>query len=166
MYLPHSHKYPHGYVAWWLPEFEEYFAANYVQIPLRVGDAAFFNPAVFHGAGTNVTTEIRRMANLLQVSSAFGRAMETVDRYRMIEALYPAVVAAHRSGRSSQHIDNAIAASAEGYAFPTNLDRDPPLGGLTPDSQADVVRRAVHDGWSHDDLRRTLELHRMKRNSA
>ena len=31
------------------------------------------------------------MANLLQVSSAFGRAMESVDRSEMAKALYPAL---------------------------------------------------------------------------
>ena len=42
--------------------------------------AAFFNPALLHGAGHNRSADVRRMANLLQVSSAFGRAMEAVDR--------------------------------------------------------------------------------------
>src|SRR5690242_1174402 len=89
LYLPHSQKYPAGYVAFHQPEFTAYFEENHVQLPLAKGDAAFFNPALFHGAGTNRSTDVRRMANLLQVSSAFGRAMETVDRTAMVEALYP-----------------------------------------------------------------------------
>ena len=36
---------------------------------------------------------MKRMANLLQVSSAYGRAMESVDRARMSAALYPALLA-------------------------------------------------------------------------
>ena len=36
---------------------------------LSAENAAFFNPAVFHGAGTNHSKDVRRMANLLQVSS-------------------------------------------------------------------------------------------------
>ena len=32
----------------------------------------FFNPALFHGAGTNRTSDVRRMANLLQISSALA----------------------------------------------------------------------------------------------
>ena len=80
MYLPYSHQYAPGYLAWRLPEFSAVFAERYVQLPLAKGDAAFFNPALFHGAGTNVSADVQRMANLLQVSSAFGRAMETVDR--------------------------------------------------------------------------------------
>ena len=83
MYLPYSHQYLPGYLAWRLPEFRTYFAAHHVQLPLAKGDAVFFNPALFHGAGTNVSADIQRVANLLQVSSAFGRAMETVDRGRV-----------------------------------------------------------------------------------
>src|SRR5690349_7604176 len=75
MYLPHSQKYPAGYVAFHRPEFTAYFDEHHVQVPLAKGDAAFFNPALFHAAGTNRTTGVKRMANLLQVSSAFGRAM-------------------------------------------------------------------------------------------
>jgi len=54
MYLPHSQKYPPGYIAYQLPEFIEYFGAHYVQLPLERGDAAFFSPALFHGAGTRI----------------------------------------------------------------------------------------------------------------
>jgi hypothetical protein len=57
----------------------------------------------------------------------------------------------------AQDLDNAIGSAANGYAFPTNLDRDQPLKGLTNDAQVDVVRRAVDEEWSaeklHDELR-------------
>jgi len=53
MYLPHSQKYLPGYLAWHRPEFRAYFEDHYVQLPLRRGDAVFFNPALFHAAGTN-----------------------------------------------------------------------------------------------------------------
>jgi ectoine hydroxylase-related dioxygenase (phytanoyl-CoA dioxygenase family) len=72
-----------------------------VQLPLRKGDLVFFNPAVMHGAGTNHTADRFRMVNLLQVSSAFGRAMETVNRTRMLRALYPALRVA-RGGQPGQ----------------------------------------------------------------
>ena len=84
LYLPHSQKYSHGYLAYWLPEFQDYFLGHHVQLPLRTGDAVFFNPALFHAAGSNHTNDVRRMANLLQISSAFGRAMETIDRDRVV----------------------------------------------------------------------------------
>jgi len=142
LYLPHSQKYPAGYVAFHLAEFTEYFEANYVQLPLAKGDAAFFNPAVFHGAGTNRSPDVRRMANLLQVSSAFGRAMEVVDRTGMVLALYPVLQS------FEGHAGNVVAACAEGYAFPTNLDHDQPIGGLAPQTQAELVRQALAEGWS------------------
>ena len=110
-----------------------------MQLPLHTGDAAFFNPALFHGAGTNRSTDVRRMANLLQVSSAFGRAMETVDRARVVEAIHPALVAARSAGMQPREIGNVVAASAEGYAFPTNLDRDQPVDGMSPRTQAELV---------------------------
>ena len=42
---------------------------------------------------------------------------------------------------------HAIAACAEGYAFPTNLDRDPPLGGLAPESPLAVACTALREAW-------------------
>ena len=106
----------------------------------------FFNPALFHGAGSNRSTDIQRMANLLQVSSAFGRAMERSTAARMATALYPAL---RRAGarRDTKGWAASVAASAEGYPFPTNLDLDQPVDGLTPVSQADLVHRALDEGW-------------------
>ena len=43
--------------------------------------------------------------------------------------------------------NNAVAASAEGYSFPTNLDRDPPIGGMAPKSQQDLMRQALRENW-------------------
>jgi ectoine hydroxylase-related dioxygenase (phytanoyl-CoA dioxygenase family) len=159
LYLPHSQKYPAGYIAFHDSAFTAYFEANHVQLPLRKGDAAFFNPAVFHGAGTNRSTDVRRMANLLQISSAFGRAMETVDRTAMLRALYPVLLGLpHAAG-------NVIAASAEGYAFPTNLDRDQPIDGLAPPTQADLTRRALAERWTETTFREALRTHAARRQS-
>ena len=60
----------------------------------------FFNPALFHAAGANRTADVNRMANLLQVSSAFGRAMEAVDRSAMSVAVFPALRAMADAGAS------------------------------------------------------------------
>ena len=93
LYLPFSQTYELGYLAWRRPEFIEYFDKHRIQLPLVKGDAVFFNPALFHAAGSNRTGDVKRIANLLQVSSAYGRAMESVDRTRMSAALYPALLA-------------------------------------------------------------------------
>jgi len=157
LYLPYSHQYEPGYLAFHLPEFTAYFGEHYVQLSLEKGDAAFFNPALFHGAGTNVSTDVRRMANLLQISSAFGRAMETVDRVGMCRSLFPVLLAKKAAGASDRYLDNVVSASAEGYAFPTNLDRDQPVDGLAPQTQAELVRQAVTEGWSREAFEYALD---------
>ncbi|ARQ60069.1 UNVERIFIED_ORG: ectoine hydroxylase-related dioxygenase (phytanoyl-CoA dioxygenase family) [Rhizobium etli] len=147
LFLPHSQTYVPGYLALKRQEFRDYFEASHVQLPLEKGDVVFFNPALFHAAGTNRSTDIKRVANLLQVSSAFGRAMETVNRERMSARLFPALKTLQ--GRlTPDEITNAVAACAEGYSFPTNLDRDPPLGGLAPKTQAQLMHEALREGWS------------------
>ncbi|MFD4950111.1 phytanoyl-CoA dioxygenase family protein [Streptomyces sp. NPDC058451] len=152
MYLPYSQRYEPGYLAWRLPAFQAYFEDHHVQLPLAKGDAVFFNPALFHAAGTNRSSDIRRMANLLQVSSAFGRAMETVDREAVAGAVFPVLLKRKAEGADAAWLDRVVAASAEGYPFPTNLDSDPPVDGLAPPSQADLVRRAVREEWTPDAL--------------
>lgn len=159
LYLPYSHQYEAGYLAFHLPEFTAFFQAHYVQLPLNKGDAAFFNPALFHGAGTNVTTDVRRMANLLQVSSAFGRAMETVDRVAMCRALFPVLRRRKASGASERELATVIAASAEGYSFPTNLDLDQPVGGMAPQTQAELLHQAVSEGWTVAAFDAALDAH-------
>jgi ectoine hydroxylase-related dioxygenase (phytanoyl-CoA dioxygenase family) len=156
MYLPHSQKYLPGYLAWRQPEFRAYFEASHVQLPLAKGDAAFFNPALFHAAGANHTADVSRMANLLQVSSAFGRAMEAVDRGAMSVAVFPALRAMRAAGATPAMIANVIAACAEGYSFPTNLDLDQPIGGLAPPTQAEILGQAVEQGWSRQRLETEL----------
>jgi ectoine hydroxylase-related dioxygenase (phytanoyl-CoA dioxygenase family) len=151
--LPFSQRYAPGYLAWRQQGFRDYFEAHCVQMPLAKGDAMFFNPALFHAAGSNRTSHISRMANLLQISSAYGRAMESVNRVKMCEALYPVL----RRYRAEARMDAAqiaavIASSAEGYAFPTNLDRDPPIGGLAPASQQMLIGQALSEDWPADKL--------------
>jgi len=156
LYLPHSQKYSHGYVAYRRPEFQEYFEDHHIQLPLAKGDAVFFNPALFHAAGSNHSSDIKRMANLLQISSAFGRAMETVDRERTVNAIYAALQVARDNGLADEAVAHVIAASAEGYSFPTNLDRDQPVGGLAPQTQAELVARAVRERVDGVELRARL----------
>jgi ectoine hydroxylase-related dioxygenase (phytanoyl-CoA dioxygenase family) len=156
--LPHSQKYPAGYLATSRPDFRAYFDAHAVQLPLRKGDMLFFSPALFHAAGTNRTTDVKRMVNLFQVSSAYGRAMEAIDRTTMCKALYPVLHTLTAEGAA-----NAIAATAEGYSFPTNLDRDPPIGGLAPKSQAALMHEALAARWLPDTLNAALDAQAAKR---
>ncbi|MFP6560204.1 phytanoyl-CoA dioxygenase family protein [Paraburkholderia sp. B3] len=162
--LPYSQRYAEGYLAWRRPDFREYFEAHFVQLPLEKGDALFFNPALFHAAGANRTADVQRMANLLQISSAFGRAMESVDRRRMCEALFPVLRDDRAAGRMTDgEIEAVIASCAEGYPFPANLDRDPPVGGLAPRSQQAILRQALDEKWPDTALAEALREYDRRR---
>ncbi len=146
--LPFSQLYDAGYIAFHDAAHRAHFEDAHIQLPLSKGDAVFFNPALFHAAGENRSAGIERLVNLLQVSSAFGRAMEAIDRRAMAQALFPVLrdlVAGNRLTAAER--DAAIAAAAEGYAFPTNLDTDPPVGGNAPQSQAALLAQALSEGW-------------------
>jgi ectoine hydroxylase-related dioxygenase (phytanoyl-CoA dioxygenase family) len=161
LYLPFSQSFTPGYFAYRKPEFAAYFDAHHVRLPLFKGDAVFFNPALFHAAGHNRTSDVRRIGNLLQVSSAYGRAMESVDRAAMAKALFPALRAATQMSHRARA--NAIAASAEGYAFPTNLDLDPPIGGLAPQTQAQMMAKALAEGWEAEAFAAAVDEHSARR---
>ncbi|MBX2881197.1 MAG: phytanoyl-CoA dioxygenase family protein [Granulosicoccus sp.] len=146
--LPYSQCYLPGYIAVRLAEFREAFEAAYVQLPLAKGDMLFFNPATFHAAGDNQTEDLQRIANLMQIGSTYGRSIEIVDRSRITLAVYNDLKKLLASGTiSKREADNVIAATAEGYPFPANLDIDSPLSGMAPPSQQDILRQALVEGW-------------------
>jgi ectoine hydroxylase-related dioxygenase (phytanoyl-CoA dioxygenase family) len=165
--LPYSQRYAEGYLAWRRTDFRDYFENHFVQLPLAKGDAVFFNPALFHAAGENRTANVQRMANLLQVSSAYGRAMEVLDRRRMCEAIYPVLRERRALGQISDIETGAVVAScAEGYSFPTDLDRDPPVGGLAPESQQGLMHRALDENWEPARFTLALNDQAVRRRSA
>ncbi|RYJ00832.1 MAG: phytanoyl-CoA dioxygenase, partial [Actinomycetales bacterium] len=166
LYLPHSQKYAPGYLAWRRPEFRAYFQQHHVQLPLAQGDAVFFNPALLHGAGTNVSADIQRVANLLQVSSAFGRAMETVDRARTAKAVYPVLRERQSAGWETAELHRVVAVAAEGYPFPTNLDLDQPVDGLTPLAQTELLEQALAAGWTAEQVDAALSAHADRRRTS
>jgi len=166
LYLPHSQKFAAGYVAWHDPDFVAYFERHRVQPALTAGDAAFFNPAVLHGAGTNTSTGVMRMANLLQVSCAFGRPMETVDSVAACLAVFPVLAARWAVGAPDRAVGNVVAAAADGYPFPTNLDRDQPVSGPTPPTQADWLWRAIREGWDPGRLHAELTAQTFRRQAS
>ncbi len=151
--LPFSQCYGPGYLAYPREEFRAHFDAHAVQLPLSKGDALFFNPALFHAAGENRSNNIQRLVNLFQVSSAFGRPIESVDRVTIAKTVYPFIQKALSEGRlSTAEARATIAVTAEGYAFPTNLDADLPIGGLAPETQAQILARALESGATAGDF--------------
>ena len=160
--LPFSQLYRHGYLAFTKPEFRDFFEENFVQVPLKKGDVLFFNPALYHAGGANVSSDIQRMANLLQVSSAYGRSLENLDRQSMTLQLYE-MLARGDHGLSEPQVHAAISACAEGYSFPTNLNTDPPIGGLAPETPAALCRRALANQMAVQDFNAALTaLYRRK----
>lgn len=165
-FLPYSQAYLPGYFATLLPEFRDYFEGHYVQLPLQAGDALFFNPALFHAAGSNVTANVERLANLMQIGSGYGRSIEIVDRARMTKHLYPIMLAMMKDGRLSKRAtETLIAATAEGYPFPCNLDIDSPLSGMAPPSQQDILRQALEEAWDPPRLTAAIDAYCSRRRS-
>ena len=155
--LPFSQQYPLGYLAWKNSEFRQYFQQHAVQFSLQKGDALFFSPAVFHAAGTNLESK-NRIANLLQISSAFGKAMETVDRTKMTKLIYPILLAKKQDHSfQSDKLQVVGACLAEGYSFPTNLDFDPPLAGTAPETMQGLLQRALCQNWSVSRFSQSLD---------
>ena len=55
-----------------------------------------------------------------------------------------------------------IAATAEGYSFPTNLDTDPPVGGLAPETQQELLKRCLKSNTTPDKFNQELEALALK----
>lgn len=81
-----------------------------------------------------------------------GAFADLSDRTAMSAAVFPALRAMAEAGFSPASIPNVIAACAEGYSFPTNLDLDQPIGGLAPPTQTQILGQAVEEGWSRGRL--------------
>ncbi|KAF4122203.1 Ectoine hydroxylase-related dioxygenase, phytanoyl-CoA dioxygenase (PhyH) family [Geosmithia morbida] len=172
--LPYSQTLDEGYMAYRLPAFRDYFADNYVSLPLSKGDGLFFNPALFHAAGSNRSADIDRMVNLLQISSGFGRPMETVETVPIVRACWEGILAMYRrqqergsgdGGGDEENKDGNTAealvrAVADGYPFPTNLDRNAPgPDEMTPPSEQKILRACLEEGCdTAETVRRLVEL--------
>lgn len=161
--LPFSHQYEPGYLSYKRPEFKAYCEENIIQLPFEKGDMIFFSPALYHGAGTN-QGQTDRMANLVQISSAFGRTMETIDNEEMVQSVYPALKGRVDAGTiGDRQVRDTIAAAADGYSFPTNLDSDPPIGGNAPETGQQMMHRALEQKWKVAQMMTELEEYAQRR---
>ena len=89
-----------------------------------------------------------------------GVPIEGVDRAVLARALYPVLAG---GGFSQLERAAVIAASAQGYAFPTNLDTDLPVGGLSPETQAAMMTRMLDAGASADAFAEALAAQTARR---
>lgn len=123
--LPYSQQYDLGYLTWRDTKFADFFNKYSVQNSMSKGDGIFFNPAIFHAAGANITNNFHRIGNLLQISSAFGKTMEHIDYIKIITHIYPSLLDHIKNKTLSERlIENVLICATDGYAFPTNLDSD------------------------------------------
>ncbi|RTE80401.1 hypothetical protein BHE90_005078 [Fusarium euwallaceae] len=161
--LPFSQAFSAGYMAYRLPEFNEFFLEKYVTLPLQKGDGLFFNPALFHAAGENKSSDINRLVNLLQISSAFGKPMETIDALPLVESTWDNLTTLYKTKGLSDEVKMFVSAVGEGYPFPTNLDNNPPKNeNMAPDSEQDIILGALVKGKSKAEVLADLETFRTK----
>ena len=71
---------------------------------------------------------------------------------KLAKGTFPALRAMQAAGHPQRELLNAVVATAEGYAFPTNLDSDQPIGTLAPPSQVDTVLAALSDDMTAEQL--------------
>jgi len=165
LYLPYSQNFPEGYIAFNRDEYQDYFRQHRSQLELQKGDAVFFNPALMHAAGENKTRNRHRLANLLQVSSAFGRVMESIDYIGLVDSIYPLLKASKIDAELTEiQIQNAVCACTDGYPFPTSLDADLPNDGLAPKAQRQYVFDALLEATDPHLLNKTLQQQSARRN--
>ena len=166
-FLPFSQCFEQGYLAWRESGFREFFGEKYISLPLGTGDGVFFNPALFHAAGANemsAESGFRRIANLLQVSSGMGKAMEGVDAVPLVERCWDVLGEMYRRKGLDEEVRAFVGAVADGYPFPTNLDHRPPQpSGMAPEGEREIMVRGLAEGWTKE--RVVEELMRMRRDS-
>jgi ectoine hydroxylase-related dioxygenase (phytanoyl-CoA dioxygenase family) len=156
--LPFSQQFEEGYMAYRIPEFQNFFLENYVSVPLQQGDGLFFNPALFHAAGQNDSASIMRSANLLQISSAFGKPMERIETLPLVKRTWDLLKIMYDKSGFSPEVTAFVGNVAEGYPFPTNLDRRvPQLAGMAPESEQDLLKTGLESDWTKEKVLAELE---------
>lgn len=158
--LPYSQRFAQGFLAYRRPEFAAFFDEKWVALPLEKGDGIFFNPALFHAAGANDSKDVERMANLLQISSAVGKTMETIETLPILRVCWEGMreVFEREGGMGSEEVRALVAAVTSGYPFPTNMDSNPPQpDGLLPVGEWDIVVKGLGEGWSTEKMVKEFE---------
>ena len=59
----------------------------------------------------------------MQISACWSRPMEVVDRDKILRLVWTQMKALKQRGGDWKSLAKAV---ADGYSFPTNLDKDPP----------------------------------------
>ena len=144
MYLPHSQKYRPGYIAYHPPSSSSTSA--------RITSSCRWTRGTRRSSTRPCSTGPERTVRpassgwptccrCLRRSAGPWRAWTRSRSARRCSALKALGVGGDRAVR------NLITVAAEGYPFPTNLDRDQPIGGMAPQTQAELLGQAVAEDW-------------------
>ena len=146
IYLPYSHQYLPGYLAW---------RTRRLQGVLRRAHDPAAAPQGRRGVLQPGAVPRRRHERLRRTSSGWPTCSRSPrgsaarwSRWTGPGWCRPSTRPSSRRSRPGRDAARRGGhASAEGYPFPTNLDHDPPVDGLTPVTQAQLVHRALDEGW-------------------
>lgn len=164
--LPFSHQVAEGYIGFHQQACKDYFTEHAVQIPLERGDALFFNPALYHAAGSNLSSNINRCANLLQISSVYAKPMEFINHKEICLAAYPTLQSFWQRPFFTPAQRLAIlTAISDGYPFPTNLDLDPPVNSISPPTGYQLLAQALEENWDKEEFHQQLLVLMAKKRS-
>ena len=130
-------------------------------------DGVISGDGVYTGVDGN-GLQIGGMGGTVSIANGIGVSgtiqAKSMDRAAMVRAVYPPLLAMQAGGRPQRDLENVVVATAEGYAFPTNLDSDQPIGTLAPPTQVDIVLDALTRRLTPQDLDRALSAHDERRN--
>ena len=137
-------KYLPGYLAWRRPGSAEYFEPATSSCRSARVTRRSSSPALFHAAGANRTVGVQPdgqlAAGVVGVRAAPWRRSTGQD---VGGACSRRCGPWRDAGAALAVIANVIAACAEGYAFPTNLDLTSPSTGSRQVTQAEILGQAV-----------------------
>jgi hypothetical protein len=70
--------------------------------------------------------------------------MESIDTHALIERTWDAISAMYQREGLSVELRALVSVCAEGYPFPTNLDRRvPETAGMAPESEQDILIKSL-----------------------
>ncbi len=143
--LPYSQLYLPGYLAALLEDFRDYFEAAFRATAAGKGRHDLFQSRVVSRGGDQPDDRTSRASPI-----CFRSAPAMAARSRSSTARASANACSpcsrkwrRRGGSTAREVEDVIAATGEGYPFPTDLDVDSPLSGLAPASQQDIMREAL-----------------------
>jgi hypothetical protein len=79
--------------------------------------------------------------------------METIDTHPLVERTWDGLFDIFKNDGLSDKVKAFVSVVAEGYPFPTNLDkRVPETAGMAPESEQDILIRCLKGQSNKDDV--------------